>query len=212
MPQTRHRLDADFSERRARLLELARESECFDVRLRRLRAGDYLIAGAVLVERKTCADFATSLAGGRLFPQVAALAHSPYRPAVLLEGPVPTRMPDVHPHAVTGAIVSISVMWRVPVIHARDPEDSLRILQFIADQCAAHRHPVLPRYDRRPKRLSSRRLYVLQGFPGIGPALAQRLLGQLGSIERVVTADEATLRMVRGVGMRKAARIRELVG
>lgn len=75
--QTRHRLDVDFSERNARLLDLARESGRFDVRLRRLPAGDYLIAGAVLVERKTYADFATSLADGRLFSQVAALAHSP---------------------------------------------------------------------------------------------------------------------------------------
>jgi Fanconi anemia group M protein len=53
---------------------------------------------------------------------------------------------------------------------------------------------------------------VLQGLPGIGPALAQRLLLQFGSIERIVTAEEATLRLVRGVGARKAARIRELVG
>ncbi len=212
MPQTRHRLDVDFSERSARLLELARESDRFDVRLRRLSAGDYLIAGAVLVERKTYADFATSLADGRLFPQAAALAHSPNRPVILLEGPAPARMPDVHPHALTGAIVSLSVMWRLPLIHARDPEDSLRIFQFIADQTGGSDHPVLRRYDRRPKRLSSRKLYVLQGLPGIGPALAQRLLLQLGSIERIVTAEEATLRLVRGVGARKAARIRELVG
>ena len=67
------------------------------------------------------------------------------------------------------------------------------------------------RYDRKPKRLGSRKLYLLQGLPGIGPALASRLLLQFGSIERVVTANEDTLTEVRGVGRKKAARIRELV-
>ena len=38
-------------------------------------------------------------------------------------------MPDIHPHALKGAIVSLAVMWRLPVLHARDPEDALRILE-----------------------------------------------------------------------------------
>ncbi len=39
----------------------------------RLESGDYLINNGVLIERKTCSDFATSLADGRLFPQAAKL-------------------------------------------------------------------------------------------------------------------------------------------
>ena len=65
--------------------------------------------------------------------------------------------------------------------------------------------------DRKPKRLASRRLYVLQGLPGVGPALAHRLLVEFGSVERVMAADEGVLTRVRGVGPNKAARIRELV-
>ena len=52
---------------------------------------------------------------------------------------------------------------------------------------------------------------MLQGLPGVGPALATRLLNQFGSVERVVTADVETLLQVRGLGPKKAARIRELV-
>lgn len=69
----------------------------------------------------------------------------------------------------------------------------------------------LRRYDRKPKRGASRRLYVLQSLFGVGPALAQRLLIRFGSVERVVTADEESLAQVRGIGLKKAARIRELV-
>ena len=108
-------------------------------------------------------------------------------------------------------MVSLAVMWHLPVIQARDPEDSLRVLRFIAHQLRNSDPGILHRYDQKPKRLASRKLYVLQGLPGIGPALASRLLLQFGSIERVVAADEVTLTEVRSVGRKKAARIRELV-
>jgi len=62
------------------------------------------------------------------------------------------------------------------------------------------------------KRVASRQIFALQGLPGVGPVLAMRLLHHLGSVERVVTADVETLSQVRGVGQKKAARIRELVG
>jgi DNA excision repair protein ERCC-4 len=207
----RHRICVDFSERRAALLDLVRKSAHFEVHLERLAVGDYVIDGGVIVERKTYADFATSLVDGRLFPQAAALARSPHRPVVLLEGPKLPQMPDVHPHALKGAIISLAVMWRLPVIYARDPEDSLRILQFLAHQLARTEPGILQRYDRKPKRLASRKLYMLQGLPGVGPALANRLLLQFGSVEDVVTATEGMLTQVRGIGPKKAQRIRKLV-
>jgi len=70
-----------------------------------LPIGDYFIDSGVVIERKTYVDFVTSLVDGRLFPQAAAIARSPHRPVVLFEGPKPVRMPDVHPHALKGAIV-----------------------------------------------------------------------------------------------------------
>ena len=121
-------------------------------------------------------------------------------------------MPDVHPHAVQGALVSLAAMWRLPVLHTSDPEDSLRVMRFVATQASGRRECAVCRYGRRPKRLASRRLFVLQGLPGVGPALAARLLTQLGSIRSVVTADIGRLQQVRGVGPKKATRILELVG
>ncbi len=207
----RHLLRVDFSERHAALLNLARASGDFDIRLEHLAVGDYLVDGGVLVERKTYTDFATSLVDGRLFPQAAALARSPHRPVILLEGPKPPRMPDVHPHALKGAIVSLAVIWRLPVIHARNPEDALHVLRCLAHQLGRTEPGVLQRYDRKPKRLESRKIYMLQGLPGVGPALANRLLLKFGTVEHVITADESMLVQVRGIGMRKAQRIRRVV-
>ena len=207
----RHELLIDSAERHAALVELARRSDDFTVRIERLPVGDYWIDRGVVVERKSYADFALSLADGRLFPQAAKLARCPYRPVVLLEGPRPLRMPEIHPHALKGAMASLAVMWRLPVLVARDPADSLTILRFLAGQLRRS-NGGLKRYDRKPKRLASRKLYMLQGLPGVGPALAHRLLLEFGSVERVVTADEEELMSIRGVGRQKAARIRDLVG
>ena len=89
-----------------------------------LDTGDYLIDDKVLVERKTISDFVASLVERRLFPQTARLADSRYRSVLMIEGPRPPSMPDVHPHAVEGAIVSLAAMWRLPVLHSSEPEQS----------------------------------------------------------------------------------------
>jgi Fanconi anemia group M protein len=176
-----------------------------------LDTGDYLIDDEVLVERKTIGDFVASLVDGRLFPQAARLAHSRHRSLLMIEGPRPPSMPDMHPHAVEGAVVSLAAMWRLPVLQSSEPEHSLLILRLLADHVTRSHQPVLRRFDRKPKRLASKRLFVLQGLPGVGPALASRLLDHFGSIERVVSADVSALAGIRGIGPRKAALIRELV-
>ena len=52
---------------------------------------------------------------------------------------------------------------------------------------------------------------MLQGLPGVGPALANRLLVHFGSVERVITADQSLLAQVRGIGPKKAQRIRNVI-
>jgi DNA excision repair protein ERCC-4 len=207
-----HQLSVGRSERHSALLEAVRRSGAFDVRMVHLDTGDYLIDNDVLVERKTIGDFIASLLDGRLFPQTARLAHCRYRSVLLIEGPKPPSMPEVHPHALEGALVSLAAMWRLPVLHSSAPEQSFLILRILADQASRRSQPVLRRFDRKPKRLASRRLFLLQGLPGVGPALAHRLLDHFGSIERVLSAEASALTEVRGVGAKKAARIRELVG
>ena len=97
MPGSVHRLHVDHAERPSALLDAVQRSGAFDVRVLRLVTGDYLIDHEVLIERKTIADFAISLIDGRLFPQVARLARSRYRSVLLIEGPRPAAMPDLHP-------------------------------------------------------------------------------------------------------------------
>lgn len=206
-----HQIIVDHSESRSALLDALRRSSVFEVRMAHLTTGDYLLNDRALVERKSVADFATSLIDGRLLPQVARLAHSGFRAVLLIEGPTSRSAPAVHPHTLEGALVSIAAMWRLPVLHSTDAEQSARLLRFVAEQVHGSQEPILRRFDRKPKRLASRRLLLLQALPGIGPALACRLLSHFGSIEGIIAADAAALAEIRGIGAVKAARIRELV-
>jgi ERCC4-type nuclease len=162
-PNSVHQLVVDHSERPSALLDAVRRSGWFDVQMDRLATGDYLVNGEVLVERKTIRDLAASLIDGRLFSQVARLAHSPYRSLFLIEGPAPSSLPDLHHHSVEGALVSIAATWGIPVLHSSDSEQAARLLRFVADQVRRPHERILRRFDRKPKRLASRRLFLLQG-------------------------------------------------
>jgi DNA excision repair protein ERCC-4 len=191
MPDSGHHLAVDHSEGPSALVDALRRSGTFEVRMVHLTTGDYLIDNEVLIERESVGDLAASLVDGRLFPQIARLAHSSYRTVLLIEGPAPTSIADVHPHSIEGALVSIAAMWRIPMLHSSDSEQSVRMLRFLADQVRRAPEPILRRLGLKPKRLASKRLFLLQGLPGVGPALAHRLLCHFGSIERIFTADPA---------------------
>jgi len=82
-----------------------------EVIIRRLRLGDYHIAGRLLVERKRWPDLVASVVDGRLFRQACRLAASPLPTVLLLEG----REEDIAESAMTreaiqGALVSVSVI------------------------------------------------------------------------------------------------------
>jgi Fanconi anemia group M protein len=205
------RLVADHRERSAKLSELVQMSDFFETRFETLKAGDYLVECTVLIERKAFADLAASIIDGRLFAQAAKLARSSYRALFLIEGPVTEEMAKLHPHALKGAILSVALQWRLPVLFSEGPEDSLYILRMLAEQSQYCRELTLNRPGYKPKRTITKRLYVLQGLPGVGPKLATELLHRFGSVEKVIQASELELIKVPGLGPKKAAAIRAVL-
>jgi Fanconi anemia group M protein len=66
--------------------------------------------------------------------------------------------------------------------------------------------------EKAAKTLDEQQEYVVSAIADVGPVTAQSLLAALGSVEAVMTATEAELQEVRGVGAKTARRIREVVG
>ena len=180
-----------------------------EVITRRLRLGDYHIAGRLLVVRKRWPDIVASIVDGRLFRQACRLAGSPLHAVVLLEG----SEEDIAECAMTreaiqGALISVNVILGIPVIRSRDPEESARLMLYAGRQVRSVISGAVARAGYRPKSKRRIQLHILQGLPTVGPVRAARLLDKYGTVEAVLTASHEDLIRVHGIGNAAAERIR----
>jgi ERCC4-type nuclease len=171
--------------------------------------GDYRIDDRLIVERKTLPDFAISVMDGRLFTQASRLAGSEIPAALILEGNASDlAKTGIRREALQGSLVSISLVFGVPVLRSQNPEETARLMLYAAMQMRATTTDALPRPGRRPRGKLRTQLRILQGLPGIGPARARRLLDTFGTVECILAADAEALQKVPGMGKKTAQSIR----
>lgn len=199
----------DDRECRSGVVQALRASAGFDVAVRRLAVGDYLVDDRFLFERKTLPDLGLSIQSGRLFRQALRLAQVEHlRPVMVLEGTsAGLRDCGMRWEAIQGALVTIALFIGLPVLRTRSPQETARTLLYAARQGRAVARSALPRQGRRPKGKAALQRHVLQGLPGVGPERAARLLERFGSVRAVLTADKEALASVSGIGERTAGRI-----
>jgi len=183
-----------------------------ELRIQRLRVGDYEVVGRCVFERKTLPDFAASLVDGRLFTQAYKLGQLSIPAAVILEGRgSQLAATHVRREALQGAMVSLSIIFGLPILRALDPGETARLLIYSAQQLQRHDRMEACRYGRRPKHKRRLQSHILQGLPGIGPARAELLLQRFNSVEAVVTASLEELQTRGGLGPKTAAVIRDVL-
>ena len=191
------------------VIALLRQSQDFYVTVTRLKLGDYLVDNRLLFERKTMVDLAAAIISGRLFSQALRLAATPLRPAIILEG-TSRELADsgMRWEAVQGALVTVTFFCGIPLLRTRTPEETVRTMLYAARQGQCYATGALPRPGYRPRGKQTRQLFILQGFPGVGPGRARLLLARFGSVEGVVRAGTEELRSVHGIGKGVAEKIR----
>lgn len=202
---------ADDRERSSGVVDALRRTEEVAVAVQRLSLGDYRLAGRLLVERKTLVDLTVSIADGRLFQQAARLANAPEAAALILEGTARDLADsDMRREAIQGALLSVTLFMGVPLLRAKDPEETARLMHYAARQQQRLTTGVLPRQraGKRPTGKRAAQLYLLQGLPGVGPTRAERLLAAFGSVGAVMQAAAEELTAVDGIGSGTAEKIR----
>lgn len=199
---------ADDREARGRLLDVLKGDPLFRVESTRLSVGDYLVDQRFVFERKTTRDLAASVISGRLFSQALRLVEQPLHAALVVEGASLDRACGrMSREALQGALVSVSLMIGVPVLHTRNAEESAALFRYSATQAAAVAVGALPRRGYRPKGKAALQSFILQGLPGVGPELARRLIDRFGNVRRVIGAEAETLQTIDGIGPKTAGRI-----
>ncbi len=181
-----------------------------DLRVQRLKIGDYEVERRCVFERKTMPDFAASIVDGRLFTQAQRLAQLDLTTALILEGR-PSQTADLHVsrEALQGAMISLSLIFHLPVLRALDASETARLLVYAGRQMQRHEAFNSVRFGRRPKRKRRLQLHILQGLPGIGPARAAQLLERFGTVQAVMTATAEHLHEVAGLGPKTVATIQD---
>ena len=183
------------------------------VRIEHLSLGDYSIGGEVLIERKTATDFAQSLIDGRLFSQAKRLADSQFRAACLLEGGCAEWLGlGVSREAIQGALVTLMLIFDIPVFRSSGPAESARMIFYIGSQMARLRDPgYVPYRQAKAKRKKEQQIRILRSFPGVGPDRAKALLDRFKTVRACLNASRNDLMDVKGVGPRTAAAIYNVV-
>jgi len=203
----------DDRERDKALLQCLMEREGVALTRERLSLGDYCVDGTVLFERKTAADFARSLIDGRLFSQASRLVQATERPAYILQGDGEEwRSTGVRREALQGALITLMLIFDLPVFRANDSEETARVLVYAGSQLMRLRTGGDRVYRQtKAKRKTTRQRRVLQSLPGIGPERARALLERFGSVEACILASSAELSAVDGIGSKTAEAIRNTV-
>ncbi len=202
----------DFREDGSKIGEILSGVYGIEVLRKRLKVGDYIVDDRIVIERKTTLDFAQSIIDGRLFRQATKIKKSFDTSFLIVEGiDIYNTSINIHPHAIKGALISMVLMWKIPVFFTEDVEETALLLWLIGSQSVAATDELSYRPGRRPKRFHKKQLYVLQGLPQIGPKSAFQLLKHFGSLEKVFTASSEELMNVPGLGKEKAKKIREVV-
>jgi ERCC4-type nuclease len=119
----------------------------------------------------------------------------------------------VRREALQGALVSLALIFDLPVFRTRNVEETAHVLV-----CAAHQLARLQRADPFPyrvnkaKRRRTRQLRILQSLPGIGSDRAKHLLDHFGNVQACFSASAEDLCRVPGIGPKTATAIRDLLG
>ena len=104
--------------------------------------------------------------------------------------------------------MTVALFCGIPLLRTRTPQETVSTMIYASRQGRTIASGGLPRRGYRPRGKYARQLYILQGFPGIGPERAEPLLDHFGSVEAIVRAGVEDLRAVSGIGERIAGALR----
>ena len=178
-----------------------------------LQVGDFILSERVCAERKTVRDFLQSIIDGRLFNQISNLNENFEKPLIIVEG-----LEDIysermmHPNAIRGAIASLAIDFRIPVIQTTGEEETALFLYMIASREQLDKKVSISLHgERKPMESKMLQEYVVSSFPGIGREIAQNLLKHFKTIKNIINADVKELKKVEKIGKIKAKKIKDLI-
>jgi Fanconi anemia group M protein len=180
------------------------------VTVKRLDVGDFILSERVVAERKTRADFESSIIDGRLFQQASNMREGFERAIIIVEGE--SFEERVKRAALLGALAALMVDYGIPVMFTRNPGATAEFLFAVAKrEQLGERREIRLLGEKKAKTLAEQQQLIIECLPGVGPKRAKELLEYFYSVENVINATEAELVELEGIGEKKAKDIKKVV-
>jgi ERCC4-type nuclease len=179
------------------LSELVATKEVF-LEFKQLPVADFLIRN-IAIERKTISDFISSMISKRLSRQLEEMKQYP-KQLLIIEGYEEQQLYSeeggINPNAIRGFLLSIVLEYQVPIIFTKDYHDTAHFILVLAKKQEGGQ--ISLRAKKKSLSKKEQMQYILEGFPGIGPATAKKLLAHFKSIKNIVNAPEEELTKIIG--------------
>jgi len=163
-----------------------------EVELQELKVGDYLVNN-VAIERKTVSDFLSSMLNKRILRQLEELQQYEQR-LLIIEGIEEKELyseknnesSGINPNSIRGFLLSISLKHKVPIIFSKNAEDTAKFIKLIAEKKEIESSLNV---TKKSLNSSEQMQFILEGFPGIGPKTAKKLLGEFKTLSSIFNSS-----------------------
>jgi len=111
----------------------------------------------------------------------------------------------MHPNSVRGFLLSILLNHKIPIIFTKNYTDTAKFFSVLA-----RKKPREMPLNAKKKVLNGKEQleFILEGFPGVGPKTAKKLLNQFGTIKKFINSDLESLKKILG---KRADRIKRII-
>ena len=170
----------------------------FEIEFKELKVADYIIRD-VAIERKTVLDFISSMKNKRLINQLEGLQQYKNK-LLIIEGIEEQELYTedkigMHPNAIRGFLLSILLKYKIPIIFTKNSEDTAKFILVLSKKESKELSLNVTRksFDKKEQMQ-----FIVEGFPGIGPKTAKKLLKEFKTIKDIINASEEKLQEIIG--------------
>ncbi len=193
-----------------------RNLQDFDVSLirKQLVVGDYICSDRICVERKTIPDFVQSIIDRRIFRQISEISECFERPLLIIEGNPDLLFMErnVHPNTIRGALASLAVDHKIPIIWTGNAKETANQIYWIAyREQKKEKHGISIRCPKKFSSIGEQQEFLVAGLPHVNTKLSKNLLKKFKTPKHIFSAKPERLMKAEGIGREKAKRIWELL-
>ena len=170
-----------------------------EIKFKQLKVGDYIVKNT-LIERKTVSDFIGSMVSGRLRKQLKNMQKVKNK-ILLIEGIDEQELyhpeSNINENAIRGFLLSIILNYKIPIIFTKNYEDTAKFLVVLAKKQEKERELGI---NTKPRATSVKEQlqFIIEGFPGIGPKNAKKLLNEFKTIKNIINIPIEDLKKIIG--------------